>query len=78
MAEYSAGEDAEAGEESGEDQSDGSCDALTCYVRLGVFMFFIPGVYGVTHQWRRMGMILGVVLVTCSILIIPEEIHPYS
>lgn len=34
MAEYSAGEDAEAGEEGGEDEFDGSCDALKCYHRM--------------------------------------------
>ena len=38
MAEYSAGEDVEAGEEGGEDEFDGWCDALDCYVRLGVFL----------------------------------------
>lgn len=48
MAEYSAGEDAEAGQEGGKDEFDGSCDALKCYVGLGVIVFFIPGVYGVT------------------------------
>lgn len=38
MAEYPAGEDVEAGEEGGEDEFDGWCDALDCYFRLGVFL----------------------------------------
>jgi hypothetical protein len=38
VAEYSAGEDVEAGEEGGEDEFDGWCDALDCYFRLGVFL----------------------------------------
>lgn len=43
MAEYSAGEDAEAGQEGGKDELDGSCDALKCYHRMeSACIFFNP------------------------------------
>jgi len=35
VAEYAAGEDAEAGQEGGEDESDGSCDALKILCSVG-------------------------------------------
>lgn len=41
VAECSAGEDAEADEEGGEDEFDGWCDASQCYMRMGLFLLLL-------------------------------------